>query len=132
MEVYVKNKKAIVSISLITLILLIGVSYAFFSYSRVGNKNSQLVTGDVYMHFKENGNEIILTNAFPETKEEAKLRNDNYMTFTISGKNTTKNSHKLPWSSSFSERFFIRFFASFDFLLVHNFPLLCFINLHPV
>ena len=35
---------------------------------------------------------INLTTVFPESKEEARARNDNFITFTISGKNTSNKT----------------------------------------
>ena len=88
-----KDSQKIITISLLIvgLVLIIGTSYAFFVYVRESTRNSQLVAGEVYMHFVD-GNEIIdLTNAFPETNAEARAKTDNFITFTIDGKNTTTN-----------------------------------------
>ena len=59
------KKKTIIIISLITtiLVLIIGVTYALFSYQETSG-NSELVMGDIYMHYKEN-NQLILENAMP-------------------------------------------------------------------
>ena len=83
-----KNKiKLILSSVLIMLILIIGVSYAYFSYSAIGERN-EIITGQIYMRYSES-NVLSLTNIFPETKEKAFKRTDNIINFTINGKNTS-------------------------------------------
>ena len=82
-----KNKKIINYIVIIGLILIIGWgSYAFFSYSKVTNNNN-LIMGDIYMKLVSVTNNITLTNNFPETRESAILRNDNYIDFKVQGIN---------------------------------------------
>ena len=86
-----KNKKKVISISLIvTLILIItlGVSYAFYDTLILGNKNQVLITGDIYMNYIET-NGINITNAVPMLKEDALASNDNIFNFQIVGKNTS-------------------------------------------
>ena len=82
--------KLILSLVLVMLLLVFGVAYAYFNYSNTGEK-SEIVTGQIYMNYTENSN-IYLTNAFPETKEQALARNDTngVFNFTIDGKNTSK------------------------------------------
>ena len=54
-----------------------------------------MIAGDIYLNMVEGDGEITLSNVFPETKEEARERNDNYITFSINGKNTSnKNVYK--------------------------------------
>ena len=50
-----KDKKILILGVVITVILLftVGITYAFYSYNRTGTNNSQLVVGDIYMHFNE-------------------------------------------------------------------------------
>ena len=73
-------------ITLITGILLtsIGITYSIFSISKT-SKNSNLVVGDIYMHYNET-NQISLSNVMPSDT----YTND-YFEFTIDGKNTTTN-----------------------------------------
>ena len=82
-----KKKSLVISMVLIV-VLLLGIAYAWFNYRAEGSDN-KLIAGDIYLNFDVNGNGINLTSVFPETKEEARNRNDNYMTFTIRGVNTT-------------------------------------------
>ena len=73
---------------LIVVLLLGGVGYGFFNYTKTSS-SQQMIAGDIYFAFIEGDGEILLNNAFPETKEEARSRNDNYITFSIVGKNTS-------------------------------------------
>jgi len=85
------KKKIILSVLVTLLILVIGVTYAFFTYENVGQK-SEVVTGQIYMNYEETST-ISLTNVFPETKEQALARQDEngVFEFTITGRNTSKN-----------------------------------------
>ena len=79
-----KNKKKIILGSIIGILIgvVVGTTYAVFSYSKVG-ENQQLITGDIYMHYKES-NSLDFTNALPQnTYTEGK-----YFEFTVDGKNT--------------------------------------------
>ena len=88
-----KDSKKIITISLLIvgLVLIIGTSYAFFTYVRESTRNSQLVANEVYMHYNEGTSIIDITKAFPESDTDARAKNDNYITFMIDGKNTTTN-----------------------------------------
>ena len=61
-----KRKKVLIIGVVITVILLftVGVTYAFLNYSQTGTSNSQLIVGDIYMHYNET-NELTITNAMP-------------------------------------------------------------------
>ena len=58
----------------ILLITVVGVSFAFFSYSRVGTSNNVISTGEIFMNFTEQ-NGINLTNQFPMLASEAEATN---------------------------------------------------------
>ena len=85
-----KNKKNLLLLLLVVGCIAIvgGVTYAFFNYSKTSTTSSELVTGEVYFNFDNESNGITLTNAFPETVEEARTRTDNVFTFDITGRNT--------------------------------------------
>ena len=60
-----KNKKIIITLSIIAiLVLTIGVSFAVFTYNKVSTNNSNLIVGDIYMHYNET-NQIQMENAMP-------------------------------------------------------------------
>ena len=59
-----KNKKIIIILSIIAiLVLTIGITYSIFTSSKT-SKNSNLVVGDIYMHYNET-NQIQMENAMP-------------------------------------------------------------------
>ena len=80
-----KEKKVLIIGVVITVILLftVGITYAAFNYNRTGTNNSQLVVGDIYMHYNEI-NELIISDATPQSTYDE----NNYFEFTITGKNT--------------------------------------------
>ena len=82
------NKKIIIITSIIlgVLILTISLTYAIFSMSKTG-QNSNLVVGDVYMHYANGNKSINLANAMPSETYDA----TSFFEFTIDGKNTTTN-----------------------------------------
>ena len=82
------NKKKIILGSIIGVLIgsLISVSYAFFTFSKTSNNNSQLVAGDIYMKYTGN-NELDFEGAMPSSTYTA----GKYFEFEVSGKNTTTN-----------------------------------------
>ena len=76
------NKKIIFIVACALLLVTVGVSYAFFTYVRIGDSNNKLIAGNIYLHYNESDT-LTIPNAFPETKAEALDRDDNYITFTI-------------------------------------------------
>ncbi len=84
-----KSKKHLYILGpLILLIALVGVSYAFFNYTRTGAANT-LVVGNIYFNHTQ-GDAITLLNEFPMPSAEARERSDNYVTFQITGKNESE------------------------------------------
>ena len=80
-----KKKKTLIMI--ITIILLLGVlgfTYAFWRYSKVG-PNQIIVSGNIYMKYTGN-NTIKIDDAMP--KDYATV-DDKYFEFTIEGVNTS-------------------------------------------
>ena len=84
------GKKSLIIMALV-LISLIGVSYAFFDYYMEGDTSHKLVAGDIYLDYVDETDSISLTNIYPETAVEARNRNDNIITFTVEGQNTSLN-----------------------------------------
>jgi len=70
----------------ILVVAVIGVSFAFFTYTRTGSKNNTIGAGTIDFKFTD-GNAINLTNHFPISSEEGRnLTGENQVcTFTISG-----------------------------------------------
>ena len=80
-----ENLKKIVRLGSLILFLLLGVlgiAYAVFTYNKASG-NSQLVVGDIYMHYNET-NQLTLEQAMPS----ATYNENHYFEFTIDGKNT--------------------------------------------
>lgn len=71
-------------------ISLIGVTYAFFDYYMLG-ANQKITAGKVNLTLNEGEDTIDRGNIFPETVTEARSRDDNFITFTVSGINTTED-----------------------------------------
>ena len=78
-----KNKKIIFGVLSVALVLIfVGATYAFVEYSKIGN-NQQLVTGDIYMNYRES-TALTMSNLMPSDTYDS----NNYFEFYITGKNT--------------------------------------------
>ena len=88
MEQKQKNKQiTFIIIGFAILVIgLIGVSYAFFNYTRTGGINN-LRTGRIYFNTTQ-GEELTLTNAFPMTSSEANNANLDSVIVGIAGDTT--------------------------------------------
>ena len=79
-----KEKKLIITSSIIlgVLVLVLGTSFAIFTFSKTST-NSKLIVGDIYMHYNET-NQIQMENVMPSSTYDE----NTYFEFTIDGKNT--------------------------------------------
>ena len=81
------KKQMIVTISLIILLILtvIGISYAAFRYVGRGSKVNQITTGTISMDYLESDNVISINNVLPTTDETGKvrLREGEYLDFSV-------------------------------------------------
>ena len=67
----------------VLVVAVVGVSFAFFTYSKTGDRNNTLTTGSIFFNFTE-GNAINLTNEFPRTDDSGKaLSPDNNAALTF-------------------------------------------------
>ena len=76
----------------VLVVAVVGVSFAFFTYSKTGEKNNTLTTGNIFFNFTE-GNAINLTNQFPmaDTAGEALAAAQNgALTFHVVGYDSSK------------------------------------------
>ena len=81
------SRKLIVIVSIVAiLVIALGVTYAFVTYSRNGTYNNKLIAGDIYMRYKE-GSAINLSGAMPSSTYPSSTTG-NYYEFQIIGKNT--------------------------------------------
>lgn len=86
------SKQAVLSIVGIAVLVIavVGVSFAFFTYSKQGTKNNVITTGSIAFEFKEATNGLTLTNQFPQADVDGK-ENDKF-TFSVTGKLPTSMS----------------------------------------
>ena len=76
----------------VLVVAVVGVSFAFFTYSKGGTKNNTLTTGSIFFDFTE-GNFITLTNQFPmaDSAGEALTTDGNgALEFTVKGYDSSK------------------------------------------
>ena len=90
----------------ILVILVIGISFAAFSFSQTGEKTNTITTGTISMTYSEPNNGINLVNALPITDEQGKVLSgtnnvfDFTVTSTINGNNSVTVSYAITAVSS--------------------------------
>ena len=74
-----------ITTSIFLLIVVIGISYAAFTYSGVGQKTNTITTGAITMSYTESSNTISMNNALPTTDSTGKTRKNTgeYFDFTV-------------------------------------------------
>ena len=79
------NSIITISFSIFLLLIVIGISYAAFAYSGIGQKANTITTGAVSMTYTESTNSIALSNALPTTDATGKKRKNTgeYFDFTV-------------------------------------------------
>ena len=90
------SKQTILSIVGIAILVIavVGVSFAFFSYSRNGTTNNTLSTGSVIFQFTE-GQAIKLSNQFPIPDSQGAG-----LTSSVTGDNPTLTFHAIGYDGS--------------------------------
>lgn len=81
------SRQAVLSIVGIAILVIavVGVSFAFFTYSKQGTTNNVITTGKIEFAYNEVNN-LSLTNQFPSTDEEGLADNQaNAFSFNVSG-----------------------------------------------
>ena len=78
----------------VLVIAVVGVSFAFFTYSRNGETNNVLSTGSVIFQFTE-GTAIKLSNQFPISDSQGAS-----LTSTVTGDNPTLTFHAIGYDGS--------------------------------
>ena len=85
-----KKYKYLIIIGLI--LIISGVSYAFFSFNKTGDNNYS-IAGNMYVYYENSDNLYIsTTNIFPTSREEALERTNNYLDFSIKGIDTSNKN----------------------------------------
>ena len=79
-------KKKLLFLIVPILIIMLGVSFAYFTYEGFTG-DSEVITGQLYLKYQDT-NTLSLSNIFPETRVKAMERIDNVVNFTVKGKNT--------------------------------------------
>lgn len=79
------SKQAVLSIVGIAVLVIavVGVSFAFFTYSKQGTTNNVITTGSIAFEFTEDTNGLTLTNQFPQADADGQ-KNDKF-DFSVTG-----------------------------------------------
>ena len=79
------KKILMVGVSIFLLIIVVGVSYAAFVYSGLGERANTITTGAITMSYVESNNTISINNALPTTDNTGKTRKNNgeYFDFSV-------------------------------------------------
>ena len=74
-----------ISFSIFLLLIVVGISYAAYTYSGIGQKENKIITGAISMTYTESTNSIALSNALPTTDVTGKKRKNTgeYFDFTV-------------------------------------------------
>ena len=84
-----KNKRYLVVFGIFALVIVTtAASYAFFTYSRVGNTTTTITSGDIEFTYKE-GEDASLANAFPVADSVGANDTTEEYTFTVNLKSTS-------------------------------------------
>ena len=94
------NKKQLllsIGLVLILVLMIVGISYAAFKFTGLGQKPNTITTGAITMKYEESTNTISMNNALPTTDATGKVRltAGEYFDFTLSG--TIKGSENINW-----------------------------------
>ncbi len=94
-----KKKQLLLSIGLVLILVLmiVGISYAAFKFTGLGNKPNTITTGAITMEYTESTNTISMNNALPTTDATGKVRltKGEYFDFTI--KSSIKGNANINW-----------------------------------
>ena len=74
-----------ISFSIFLLLIVVGISYAAYTYSGAGQKENKITTGAISMTYTESTNSIALSNALPTTDATGRKRKNTgeYFDFTV-------------------------------------------------
>lgn len=90
-------KRKILLLTLIVLAVVFitaGITYAFYSYSKVGTTQNTISSGTITFHYTEGNRNIALDDALPMSDEEGKIQ-AKYFDFSI--ESTTSSTIELPY-----------------------------------
>ena len=94
------NKKQLllsIGLVLILVLMIVGISYAAFKFTGLGNKPNTITTGAITMEYTETTNTISMTGALPTTDATGKVRltAGEYFDFTI--KSNIQGNANINW-----------------------------------
>ena len=94
------NKKQLllsIGLVLILVLMIVGISYAAFKFTGLGNKPNTITTGAITMEYTESTNTISMTGALPTTDVTGKVRltEGEYFDFTI--KSSIQGNTNINW-----------------------------------
>ena len=93
------KKQLLLSIGLVLILVLmiVGISYAAFKFTGLGNKPNTITTGAITMEYEESTNTISMTGALPTTDATGKVRltAGEYFDFTI--KSNIQGNANINW-----------------------------------
>ena len=94
-----KKRQLLLSIGLVLILVLmiVGISYAAFKFTGLGNKPNTITTGAITMEYTESTNTISMTGALPTTDATGKVRltAGEYFDFTI--KSSIQGNANINW-----------------------------------
>ena len=94
-----KKRQLLLSIGLVLILVLmiVGISYAAFKFTGLGNKPNTITTGAITMEYTESTNTIGMTGALPTTDATGKVRltAGEYFDFTI--KSSIQGNANINW-----------------------------------
>ncbi len=98
----VNKKETIMSVSALLFIVLvvIGITYAAFSYTGLGTKSNKVTTSTITMNYNEATNGITLTDAFPISDNDGKQLTGEGRTFSFTVTVTTGNNTAVGYEVS--------------------------------
>ena len=91
-----ENKKTLLFSILgviLLLVVVIGVSYAMYTFSAQGSKVNQITTGTISLSYQETS-QVTLTNAYPSTDATGSAVTGHDLVFTVTGSITGSTSVK--------------------------------------
>ena len=91
-----ENKKTLLFSILgviLLLVVVIGVSYAMYTFSAQGSKVNQITTGTISVSYEE-ASQVTLTNAYPSTDATGSTVTGHDLVFTVTGSITGSTSVK--------------------------------------
>ncbi len=98
----INKKETIMSIVALMFIMMvvIGITYAAFSYTGLGTKSNKVTTSTITMNYNEATNGITLTDAFPISDNDGKQLTGEGRTFTFTVTVTTGNNTAVGYEVS--------------------------------